>query len=760
MTTRPLRVLNVVPDLHIGGAERHLTTLLPRLDRTRFAPSVVCIGEPGALFVELGPAGVPARALHRTKRQAVAALVDLVREMRRTRPDVVVVRGYNAEGLGRVAAALARVPRVVVWVHNYRDEEPRGRLRRVADRVLDRVTDAYFGVAHAQVEYLIRDLGHPPEKVQIIHNGVDVRRFVPVAGRDPVLAAELGVGPDDPVVGIFAALRPEKDHSSLLRAFRQVLDEEPEARLLIVGDGTQRAVLEKLAAELGVAGQVVFAGARPDVPALLGLVDVVVLSSYTECFPMAVLEAMACGVPVVCSAVGGIPEMVEDGVTGRLVPPRDPAALADGLRSLLHDRDRARRFGAAARAAVEARFGLAASVRGAEAALERTAGRTRSPHRPVRLTLVLDVADVGGAEVVLLDTLRHLDRDLVLPKVVCLREAGELAADFRAAGVDVEVLDRSGRYDLSTLPRLVRLLRSDRTDVVLVTHHHRAALAIGRLAARLGGAHSVVAVHDMDLTSVGHRCLPRSAVETLFFSDALLLLAPSQGDYLHREEGVGRFPWRRTREVVVPNGIRIPAVPDPATRHQVRTELGYQDADVVVGIVAQLRPQKAHEVLFNAMARLVTTLPELRLLVVGGGARETELRELADQLGIAERTRFTGIRRDVPRLLAGLDISCLSSVHEGVPLTVLESMAAGLPVVATDCGALCDVVDEGVTGHLVPVGDVSALAARLRELVRDPAQRRRMGGAGRARAERDFAIERTVDRLQQLLVPLIRKDRA
>ncbi len=174
----------------------------------------------------------------------------------------------------------------------------------------------------------------------------------------------------------------------------------------------------------------------------------------------------------------------------------------------------------------------------------------------------MDLTFVGGAEVLLLELFRRMDRAVVEPEVVCLREEGPLAADFRAAGVPVTVLDRSGRFDLSTLPRLARHLRARRTDVVLVNHHHRAALTLGRLAARLARVRAnVVAAHDMDLAAVGGRVLPRHDVETLFFSDALVLLAPSQGRYLHDEEQVGTKPWRRTREVVIGNGIEIGPAP-------------------------------------------------------------------------------------------------------------------------------------------------------------------------------------------------------
>ena len=193
----------------------------------------------------------------------------------------------------------------------------------------------------------------------------------------------------------------------------------------------------------------------------------------------------------------------------------------------------------------------------------------------MRLTVVLDLTFVGGAEVLLLNLFKHFDPQVVVPRLVCLREAGPLADEFRAAGFDVEVLDRSGRFDMRTLPRLVRSFRAARTDAVLVTHHHRAALALGRIAARVARVPvNIVAAHDMDLTSVGRRVLPRWAVNTLAFSDALVLLSPSQGEYLHREEGVGQRLSGTTREVVIPNGIQLPAFPTTADRLRARTIVG------------------------------------------------------------------------------------------------------------------------------------------------------------------------------------------
>lgn len=746
---RPLRVMYVVPDLEVGGAERHVTTLLPRLDRTRFAATAVCIGGPGALFPVLAEHDIPAVALGTTRRQAPRALVMLIREMRRFRPDLVITRGYNAELLGRLAAFVTRTPRSIVWIHHCGDTEPISTVRRWIDRRLDPITDAYFGVAEAQRPFMVGELGFPDDKITIVHNGVDPAPFAPPASRPPDRA---------PTVGILAALRPEKDHATFLRAAARVVAARPEIRFLIVGDGPCRNEIEALITELGLDDHVLLTGSRPDVAHLLHSMDVVALSSHTvECFPMALLEAMAAARPAVCTAVGGIPEMLVDGVTGLLVPPRDPQALADGLLDVLSDPERARKMGRAGRERVESEFTLDRSVRATQDALDtvvRTSSRVR-PSGPLRLTLVLDQTFVGGVEVLMLDVFRHFDPAVIRPRVLCLREEGPLADEYRAAGFEVEVVQRSSRYDPRRLTRLVRNLRRDRTDAVLVTHHHRAALGLGRIAARIARVPvNLVAAHDMDLTSVGGRCLPRWATATLFLSDALVLLGQRQGEYLHREEGVGRRPWSRTREVVITNGIRVGPVPTTAERERARRELGLSPAEFAVGIVARLSPQKAHDVLFDAVARAARTHPATKLVVIGDGPRGPELRELAHRLRIAHRVVFTGTRRDVPSLLAGLDVACLSSVHEGAPISVMEAMAAGLPVVATSCGCIPDMVTDGVEGYVVPVGDSAALAERLVSLASNPGRVAEMGAAARRRAESEYRISRTARAFEALLADL------
>lgn len=381
---------------------------------------------------------------------------------------------------------------------------------------------------------------------------------------------------------------------------------------------------------------------------------------------------------------------------------------------------------------------------------------SRAPHQPARLCLVLNTALVGGAEVVLLEMFRHLDPEKVRPELVCLREGGTLADDFRSSGFDVTVLGRSGWKDLRATAKLWTHFRRTRPDVVLVPHFQRAPLVLGPWFAKLSGVPAnVIAVHGMGMRAIGGRVLPRYVVETLCITDGLALLAPSQRRYLHEQEGVGRFPWRRAREHYVPNGIRILA---PATRSErvaARRELGLGDDDVAAIMVARLDRLKGQDLLLRALAHLAPHEPRLKVVIVGDGPERDDLVGLAAQLGIADRVVFTGLRRDVPRLLAAADLGVLPSAHEGVPMSVIEQMAAGLPVVASAVGGLPDIVHDGEEGYLVPAGDLDVLTRRLGELVGDEELRRGFGKAARLRAERDYSITTTARCCERMISELL-----
>jgi glycosyltransferase involved in cell wall biosynthesis len=338
----PLRVMFVVTSMPVGGAETLLVELIRRMDRSRFSPELCCLKELGPLGETLA-AEVPAHHGLLAAKADVSVLWRLARLMRRI--DAVVTVGAGDKMFwGRLAARLAGVPVIASALHST------GWPDRVqfANRLLAPLTDAFIAVAEPQGRYLAAHEGCTAAKIHVIPNGVDVERFRPCPPNE-TLRREFALAADAAVVGIVAALRPEKNHSLFLRAAARVRRAVPNARFLIVGDGPQRGALEALADALSVADAVRFLGTRSDVPEVLSLIDVLALTSHIEANPVSVLEAMAAGKPVVATRVGSVDQAVQCGRSGYLVSPGGEEELAGRLIELLRDRWRAAVFGRAGR---------------------------------------------------------------------------------------------------------------------------------------------------------------------------------------------------------------------------------------------------------------------------------------------------------------------------------------------------------------------------------------------------------------------------
>ena len=231
------------------------------------------------------------------------------------------------------------------------------RKRRCICRWLGRVTDLSLAVSQGVRDYLIAQCALDPAKVRVVHNGVDLERLRQHRPRTAV-RRELGLAAEARVVGLVARLDHwGKGHREFFAALAALPEGYP-VEALIIGGGRREAEMRRLAAELGLAGRVHFLGPRDDVPDLLSALDIFVLPSHSEGVSLALLEAMAAGLPVIATRVGGLPEVVTDGENGLLIPPQDPEALATALERLLADPDLAQKLGENARKHVEANFSL------------------------------------------------------------------------------------------------------------------------------------------------------------------------------------------------------------------------------------------------------------------------------------------------------------------------------------------------------------------------------------------------------------------
>ncbi len=384
---RPLNVLFVITSMPVGGAETLLASLVRQIDRTRFAPSICCLKEPGSLG-EILAGEVPLHSGMIGGKFDVSVLWRLVRLMRFEQIDAVITVGAGDKMFwGRLAARLAGVPVILAALHSTGWPDGVSRM----NRLLTPITSGFIAVAENHGRFLVEQERFPERKVFVIPNGIDTGRFRFSPECRLELRKKFAIPEFAPVTGIVAALRPEKNHPRFLEIARRVLSSRPDAYFVIAGDGPERESIVARAAAMGLTDRLRMTGSTSDVPGVLAMLDVFALSSDNEASPVSILEAMSCGRPVVAPNVGSISQSVLQGTTGFVFEVDDIAAAAEHWLQLLNDPDLAGRMGTAGRDWVVERASLAGMTRGYEDLIGQifgaSAGRTRRIQRVTTTTL-------------------------------------------------------------------------------------------------------------------------------------------------------------------------------------------------------------------------------------------------------------------------------------------------------------------------------------------------------------------------------------
>ncbi len=776
----PVRTLFVIDELDIGGTEQQILELVKRLDRRRYIPLVCCF-RPGRVSAEIEAAGVPVFVLPKRAVVDIRLVWRLVRLMRRERIGLLQTYLFTANTWARLAGILARVPVIVTSERNVDVWEQA--TKRVIGLWLNRWTRLTSGNSEAVKEYLTGK-GVPRDKLRVVYNGVDATRFeTPVASDDT--KAELGIPPHHSVVCLLARLEPQKDPRAFLQAAAMLIQKMPAVSFLVVGGGSLRADLERESRELGIETRVIFTGPRRDVHRLLAACDVSVNSSLKEGMSNTIMESMAAGKPVVATTVGGNPELVADGVTGFLVPPRDVVALAHAIERILADPPLAKTMGHQARERIAQRFSVAAMVEETERLYDEVtgAGRPRGGPAPPadgeRRTIALVASQFP----------RHVD-------AYFLREISALAArgarfrifslrKFQSAIVhgaarpflahtvyvpfllswpllraNARYLWRSpGRY-LGALAAVVAgCLRRPRSLLLSVAVFPK-SVYFAELAEQEGLAHihanwashpAASALVMSTLTGIpwsfaGHASdiyvdgsMLRDKIHAAKF---VVTCTRHNRDYL---VGVG---GRETRDKVIVSyhGVDLDRFkPAPEARGDRFTIL----------TAGTLRECKGLPDLIEACRILADRDVSFQCYIVGDGEERRRLERLIRSKGLDDRIRITGYLAQeqlIPLYQQAhvVALPALSESHFGIPNILLEAFAVETPVICTALPSLGEVMEDGVHGLYVPERDPRALADAFDTLARDPERRRAMGAAGRRQIEALFDSDKNVATLETL----------
>lgn len=362
---------------------------------------------------------------------------------------------------------------------------------------------------------------------------------------------------------------------------------------------------------------------------------------------------------------------------------------------------------------------------------------------------VIDTGGAGGAETVFRDVAAGLDRTLFEPTCVVSRE-GWLASALRERGIEPILLPAKGSLNIGYLRRLIGIIRARRARVV-VAHLYGSAVYCS-LAGLIARVPVISILHGQRDIAGNERFAAVKRKLLAWGSDRIVFVSHALRDELRPLLNVPE-----SRCVVIPNGVDMSRFGGHSAR-PVRTEIGLRPDELLVGAIGNIRGPKAYEVLLDCAARVLKGNTRCRFVIAGdtSGSHYEKLVEQRARLGLESSVQFLGLRRDVPDVLASLDLYVLSSSKEGFSIACVEAMAAGLPVVATRSGGPEEIVEDGRTGLLVPPQDPAALAAAIESLASNPERRALMGQAGQERVRRLFTIDSSLRAYRDLLQSISR----
>lgn len=341
-------VMQIVQSLECGGLEKMVISLAERLNKKSSCASICCLDKTGELAQEAEYKNIKVIAVRKKPGIDLPLVIKLAGIFRREKINVVHTHNLGPLFYGTLAARLSRVPVVINTRH--------GREAKVSLKLLWAMNDNIVAISHDARRRLLKFNRINEERIKVIYNGIDIKKFSEInsAQNKKIFNFDSSAL----VIGTIARLAPEKDQFTLIDAFSEVSQKLDNTRLIIVGDGTLRKELESYCRKRNLANKILFLGFRQDIPKILSIFDVFVLSSITEGISLTLLEAMAASRPIVATNVGGNPEIIDNGVTGFLVPPKSPDRMAEAIIKILSDKELAGKMKLAGYKRVKEKFSL------------------------------------------------------------------------------------------------------------------------------------------------------------------------------------------------------------------------------------------------------------------------------------------------------------------------------------------------------------------------------------------------------------------
>lgn len=367
--------------------------------------------------------------------------------------------------------------------------------------------------------------------------------------------------------------------------------------------------------------------------------------------------------------------------------------------------------------------------------------------KKIKIMHIVTTLNVGGLEILVLNLMRFINRDIFEPYICSLTPNGALESEFSNLGVPVYTVNKKDRVDISLTTKLIKLFRSKKVNIVHT--HNITPFLYSAFGTKFFNKISLIHTVHSNVKQNNKRLL---IAEKFLASFAYKIIADCDKvkDFLNNQQGI-----TSKKVVTIYNGIDIRLYDQPIDVRKKHEQIGLSENDYIITCVANLIPVKNHKMLIHSFRQVVDAIPNTKLLLVGSGICQSELENLSKELGIFDKTIFLGRRWDVPEILKITDVFALSSLSEGLPLSVIEASASGIPVVVTDVGGNTEIVQNNVSGFVVNSGDTNGMAECIIRLLKDKEKALLFGNYGKKLVSEKFSIQRMVYNYEKIYLESI-----
>ncbi len=743
-----LNILYIIWSLDQGGAERVVIDLAKNSNRNKFNITICCLNKLGVYAPELAKNDIEIIPLFKHPKFDPFIIYKISKIIAQRKIDIVVTHLWTSNLWGRIAAYLSGVKVIIATEHT--TDENRSLYYHLADRILAKISTKIIAVSSSVKEFHQKRSKIPSEKFEVINNGIEIDKFNISINRNQK-REEFHLQPNDFVIGLFGRFVPAKAHEVLLRSLKNVIKTHPHVKVLFVGSGPTEKNIKKIAKNLGLLEQVTFAGFRKDVPELYKILDLFVLTSNREGFPITLLEAMSSGIPTIVTNVGGNSDIICDRKNGFIIESNDAAELSRRIKNIIDHPEQVEVITDHAAKTVKRNFTSKIMTQATERLIAELYNQNFSPPPKTELLFVIDNLNPGGSPRQLIELATRLPKDSYNITVCSLdRNNNALASKLEDDGVPVVSLDQHGFFDLKTLIKLYNFIKKNNFDIV---HTYLfTADTYGRICAIL--ARTPVVIASMRSVDNWKNLLHKLTDRVLAIgTDKIIVNAKEIQNFLQKVEKISPKKIK-----VIYNGINENLFELKVNSEKIRAALGLKKEDLLVGIFARNDPVKDHKTFFQAARIILKSIPNVTFLAMGDGMTDDQTEKLVHDIGIENNVILMDHSPEYLSYLGSVDISVISSLTEGCSNVILESMALKKPVVATEVGGNPELIVAGKTGYLVAPKRADKLSSTIIKLLDDPLKREEIGNRGFVRAKNKFSMKQMIKQTDHLYRTLLNKE--